>query len=207
MVKIIEEGRLMQQAGAILGVIPLHDLGQGLGAPQPAAQGYELGQFLIVQLFHGVLDVGERAIQLPAHPGPIFLIGKLDDRMAARHDRLADSQGLGKFEHGAADLLHLLGILGFHGDKSLGNDIAEQESGLRTHGGNRRRHGAENVVPVGRPDLVEYAEDFAGHRHDHILDHHRLLREFAHIDMLLRLLAHGGRSAVNGQNGGKKGER
>jgi len=57
----------------------------------------------------------------------LVVLGKVIDAVAAAEQLLADSERLAELHDVRPDILHLLTVLGFHGDEAIGYQPAEVE--------------------------------------------------------------------------------
>jgi rfaE bifunctional protein kinase chain/domain len=197
--EIIDEQRLVEEFGARGGIFGVDDGGEGLRAAQPPPETDQLGQLLVVEFGHRLVDVLQGPVELAAHLVPFPPVGFLDDAVAARHDRFAHIDGLRECEDIAADILDPLAVLGLHGDEAVGDHRAEQERVLCAIG--RRRVSPDRPelgAPIRVTELFQDHEDLARDGDDHLVD--RLRREFPEVDLLGGRGRFGG-CALRGQHG------
>jgi hypothetical protein len=101
---------------------------------------------------------------------PIALISLVSDAFAAGDDRLAYIDCLGQREDLSTEFLDSLGILGLDSDKSLGDDITKKEGCAGAILRGTRLAVTELPFPIRVTQFVEHRKDFAGYRHDHLVD-------------------------------------
>ena len=175
----------MQQIRAVALVVRSDHVAQRLRAAQPAAEAHELRELFAAEFRHRGFHLAERAIEFLAHELPVLVVAGINDCLRALRHGLANAERVAEAEHAVADLFHLRGVLGLDGDEAFGDDAAEEERDLRLIADRLRDgfHRSQHVGPAGLAELVEDAENFARHRHDHVADHARLVRQLAHVNL------------------------
>ena len=128
--KIIEENGLVEEFGAVFGVLFFDDHGEGFGSAEPTAEAHELREFFAVHFEHGIADIVEGEIELFADAWPVFRFGGFGDGFGSDLGFFLNAEGFGEIEDTFADLFDFVGVFGFDGDEAFGDHRTEEESDL-----------------------------------------------------------------------------
>src|SRR6266498_619867 len=160
----MNQRRLAQNFCALF-VIVLHDgRGDHLRASNPTAERYQNYQVLIgVRLHLGFYFVLSR-FQFFLERVPFVVFSKFVDATAATKQFFADAERLCEFDDVRPNILDLLTILCFHGDKAISNQTAEVEGDLRAITVRYRNWSTILARPVYLTGLFERGEKFARRR-------------------------------------------
>ena len=157
-----DDGGLAQEPGLGLGVICGDPAADGFGAANPASQGDQGGQFLVVLFVHGDLDLVLGGFEFLLKGVPFVIFGKILDAFAAAQDVFAYAEGPGDGRDVLADVLDLLAILRLDGYVTVGDEAAEIEGDLRAAGIGSLDGSPVLRLPVRFAHLVERGKQFAG---------------------------------------------
>ena len=128
--KIIEENGLVEEFGAVFGVLFFDDHGEGFGTAEPTTEAHELGEFFAIDFDHGIADIVEGEIELFADAWPVFGFGGFGDGFGTDLGFFLNAEGFGEIEDTFADLFDFVGVFGFDGDEAFGDHRAEEEGDL-----------------------------------------------------------------------------
>ena len=144
----MNERRLAQNLRAAF-VIALHDRrGDYLRASNPTTESYQNYQVLVgVRLHRGFYFVLRR-FQFFLKRVPFVVLGKFVDAIAAAKQLLADPEGFCEFDDVRPNILDLLTVLCFHGDKAIGDQTAKVKGDLGAIAKGHRNWATILVRPV-----------------------------------------------------------
>ena len=153
-----------QNLGAAL-IVVLHDgRADDLRAAHPAADTDENDQILVTVRLHGRFHFVLGRFQFFLERVPFIVLGKFIQTVAAPEQVLTYSQSFGELDNVRADILDLLTVLCFDGDKSIGNQAAQVQRDLRPVAIGHRDRRAILAGPVRFARLFQRCEQFARRR-------------------------------------------
>src|SRR5690606_25671877 len=127
--------------------------------------------FVVAETFHRRADSLLSGIELIADLVPVTFPRRLDDAETVRAHRPGKTEGLGKGEDTAADLLNLIGIFRLHRDKTLTDEAAEgecEDGPVAALFSFRRQF--DTAVPVRFIEFIEHRKDLGRNRNDHLIN-------------------------------------
>src|SRR6266581_705550 len=183
-------------------VIILYDrAGDHLRSADPPAKSNKDDQVLVGVRLHRGFHLILRRFQFLLERVPLVVLGKFIDAIAAAEQLLAYSERFSELHDIRADVLHLLTVLGFHGDEPIGYQTAEVEGYLRTIGVGHGNWGAVLSRPVYFSRFAEGSKQLARRR-----DSDRIAFDgFCHL-IRRQTLPFLGRRCGNSSNQGKHGQ-
>ena len=136
---------------------------QHFGPAQPAAERHQRYEIGVLVGFHRVLHLVLRGLEFFLQNVPLFTVGEFREALAAIENFFADAEAFPQRENVLAEILHLLRVLGFHSDVSIGDQTAEIQRHLTAIPRGRERR-AIFCGPIHFPELVQSGEQFARRR-------------------------------------------
>ena len=145
----LHQRRLAQHLGAVLHRNScMTDRAHDLRAANPAAEAHEDHEVLVAIRLHRGLHFVLRRLQFFLKRVPFVVLGELVDALAAAEHVLAHAERLRQLDDVGADVLHLLAVLRFDGDETVGNQAAKIERDLRAIAVGHRDRSAILARPI-----------------------------------------------------------